>query len=351
MPSTPRFRKRVFHNTLGAPVAALVLVIFCALPATAVPEKPQDNAALQALSDKYAADVREVLAWLHTQPPVAPGDDTRKHMLLKLDPPLLVYEAGYLPIVGEFFRARMQAFLRDFENTRVDSGVVIWKLYNHTEVIKTPEATLVTDLIQGWGEIFWDDAGMDRLIAGVDALLISHQHGDHIDIRVLRKFKAAGKPVYAPEIPSDWRDDPDADYITLVRDESFEINGVKIYAFPAFQKTTINNVYLIQTPGGVRVMHLGDDNESLRMGQEWFRRFGAKGLDIDILIPNCWCPNLALLLEYVKPQLMISSHEHEVGHPVHGRREYGELYKVLPTVNVPFVVPAWGEKVVWPGRG
>lgn len=335
-------------HMLAGLFAALVCAALACTAGSARPAEPQDMAAIQRISDQYEADVSAVLDWLATGPAVAPGDAQREAMLMRLDAALLEPDAGYLPAVGRFFGARMDAFLQDFESTQVDRGVVIWKLYNHTEVIKSPEITLVTDLIQGWGQIFWDDAGMDRLIAGVDALLITHQHGDHVDIRVLRKFKAAGKPVYAPEIPLDWKDDPDADYVTLFRDQTMTLNGVKIHAFPAYQKNTINNVYLIETPGGVRVMHLGDDNESFRMGQEWFRVFGKKTLAVDILIPNCWCPNLALLLEYVKPALMISSHEHEVGHPVIGRREYGELYKVLPTVNVPFVVPAWGEKVVWP---
>lgn len=329
-------------------VAAIAWVFLAAAAALAIPPEPQDKAALQALSDQYRGDVDAVLEWLSGGRAVLLDDPERKDMLLRLDPVLLEPDAGYLPVVGRFFRARMDAFLRDFENTRVDSGAVIWKLYNHTEVIKTPEVTLVTDLIQGWGEIYWDDAGIDRLIAGVDAMLITHEHGDHVDLRVLRKFKAAGKPVYAPNVPSWWAGEADTEYITLFRDASMEINGVKIHAFPAFQKTTINNVYLIETPGGVRIMHLGDDNESMKMGQEWFRIFKKKPLEIDVLIPNCWCPNLALLLNFVKPKLMISSHEHEVGHPVAGRREYGELYKVLPTVGVPFVVPAWGEKVVWP---
>lgn len=328
-------------------LVACLAVLLCTA-ARARPAEPRDRAALLGISDPYEAEVQAVLDWLAAGPAVTPGDAERERMLLRLDPVLLEPDAGHLPVVGRFFHARMDAFLKDFERTQVTQGAVIWKLYNHTEVIKTPEVTLVTDLIQGWGEITWDDADIDRLIAGVDAMLISHEHSDHVDIRVLRKFKAAGKPVYAPNVPSWWAGERDADYITLFRDASMEIKGVKIHAFPAFQKMTINNVYLIETPGGVRIMHLGDDNESMKMGQEWFRVFKKKPLEVDILIPNCWCPNLALLMNYVKPKLMISSHEHEVGHPVTGRREYGELYKVLPTVGVPFVVPAWGEKVAWP---
>ena len=321
-------------------IGVLLALVFCIIGTSVARAQDQDY---DQISAKYEPAVREVLDWLATNPPLEPGDETREAMLIKLDPVLLEPDAKKLPAVGMFFKERMDAFLDDFENTTVESGAVIWKLYNHTEVIRTPGITLVIDLISGFYEVSWEPEALDRAIAGIDAMLISHEHADHADPVVVKKFLDAGKPVIAP--PGFWEDQEFAAGITRFRDDSMQLGDVNIHAFPSFQKLTINNVYLLKTEDGLRIMHLGDDNATLKMGQEWFRVF-KKPYEIDVLIPNCWCPNLALLLQKLKPKIMISSHENELGHPVHGRREYGELYPVLRTVGVPFLVPAWGEKYI-----
>lgn len=322
-------------------VSVLILVA-CQLSAAVWCE---DESGPEILSEKYEGVFNEVERWLDGDPALKPGDAGREKILKKLDEPLLEERAKEMPVVGWFFTERMKAFLEDFERAEVSEGITIWKLYNHTEVIRTPETTVAIDLIQGFEQVFWPDESIDRAIEGIDLLLITHEHDDHADLRVVKKFLDAGKKVIAP--PGLWEGEEDAKGITRLRGDSLTFNGVKITAFPGFQKLTPNNIYLLELGDGFKIMHLGDDNETFRMGVEWFRRFKKKPLEVDVLIPNCWSPNLALLMKYVKPKIIIGSHEHEIGHPPAGRRPYSFVYSVLATVGAPFIVPAWGEKAVF----
>ncbi|MFH1538869.1 MAG: MBL fold metallo-hydrolase [bacterium] len=332
---------------LPALVQILFVVIFVSRPPSAALCGEEGDPG--TLSKKYESVFHEVEKWLDGNPILKPGDAERERILKMLDEPLLAERAKEMPVVGWFFGERMKTFLEDFERTEVKEVVVIWKLYNHTEVIKTSETTIVIDLIQGFDQVFWPDESIDRAIEGIDLLLITHEHDDHADLRVVKKFLDAGKKVIAP--PGFWEDEEDAKGITRLRGDSLSFNEIKITAFPAYQKLVPNNVYLLELKNGIKIMHLGDDNETFRMGTEWFRRFKNKPLEIDVLIPNCWSPNLALLTDFVKPKIIISSHEHEIGHPPEGRRPYNFVYSVLGQVSaasgVPFIVPMWGEKTVF----
>jgi len=308
--------------------------------------RSENDIDISQLSEKYLPVFQEVNDWLEKKPDLKPGDLEREKMLKKLDEPLSEPQANEMPAVGWFFRERTRAFVEDFEGTDVKEGVAIWKLYNHGVAIRTPELTIAIDLIKGFDEVQWDEEMLDKAINGMDILLITHEHADHADRRIVEKFVEAGKKVIAPNSLFLWEHEDIGKSITRLRGDSITINGVKITAFAGYQILTPNNIYLIETPEGIRIMHLGDDNETVKMGSEWFRKFNPP-MEIDVLIPNSWCPNLAFLMQFVKPKIIISSHEHEISHRTEGRRSYDYVYKVLSTLNVPFTVPAWGEKFVF----
>ncbi len=320
-------------------IAVFLLAVACR---AAMAQESQYTA--EELSRKYEPAFQNVLDWLSKNPGVVPGDPERERILKTLDPPFVEKQALLMPAAGRFFRERMNAFLSDFEKTKPKKGAIVWKLYNHTDVIRTPKLTVAIDLIKGFDQVAFDDASLDRVIAGVDLLLITHDHADHADPLVVKKFLDAGKQVIAEK--ETMKDEPFANKLTRLREGSLAIKDVKLTVFPAYQKSTSNNIYLIETADGLKIMHIGDDNEIEHASIEWFKKFKPP-LKIDILLPNCWCPNLALLLRYVKPGIIISGHEHELGHPVSGRRSYSYVYSVLSTVKAPFLVPAWGEKMVF----
>jgi L-ascorbate metabolism protein UlaG (beta-lactamase superfamily) len=244
----------------------------------------------------------------------------------------------------------MNVFMKNFESAKVDNGVVVWKLYNHGVIIQTKDIRIAVDLISGYDQVKWDDALLQRLVDRVDALLVTHSHADHVDHQVLDMFVKAGKPIVVPEIF--WSDYYHNDKLTVMREGELKFEGVTVRVFPSFQspslqKEVVDNVYLITTKEGYKIMHLGDENEVFRAGPAWYSKI-KKPVDIDILIPNIWSPNLATILKVVKPKLVISSHEHELSHAVSGRRTYDYVYKILRTIKVPYAVPVWGESVRWP---
>lgn len=297
---------------------------------------------LKTLSQKYAPVFKALTTWLETAPAPGVKQKTRETKLKTIDEPMMVEDASKLKCIGTFFHARMDSFLDAYLKSKTGEDVLIWKLYNHGEIIQTKDISIALDLIEGFDEIEWDPKKMKQLVENVDVLMISHKHGDHADKRVVDLFVKAGRPVIVPELF--WPDYKDNKYLTVVRDDTVEFPGAKVRVFPSFQKETLNNVYLVKTNSGKTIMHLGDNNNIFNAGHEWFRKFKTP-INVDVLIPNIWSPDLASLVKYVVPGKILSSHEHELGHKPSGRRTYGYVYGVLKTINLPYYVPAWGEPV------
>ncbi len=313
----------------------VLIVIVFAIPANL-------RAAASDKSSGYEEIFNKVEAYLASRPPVKPNDAEREAILKTLDAPMLDLAIGRNPAAGRFFRDRISFFIADFDSVQVASGAVIWKLYNHSTAIKTRNLTIAVDLIQGMDRISWDFDELKKFISKVDVLLITHEHHDHADIRVIRRFLSEGKSVIGPPwVCAAVRSPKGA---TCLREGALKLKDVSITAFPSFQGGTPNNSYLIETPDGVRILSTGDENESPFKGDEWYVRFKPP-LDIDVLIPNSWCPNLDSLLEYVHPALVMSTHELEVSHPLSGRVTFERIYDKLSKVGAPFVVPFWGEKI------
>ncbi len=305
-------------------------------------ETPDD---ITAACSEYSPKFDELAAWLDARPSVSENQDEREAKLKLIDDALLYPEAKLMPCAADFLRRRMETFIADFEASTVSSGAVIWKLYNHTVIIQTPETAIAIDLIQGPGIVRTPREIIERIVARTDILLVTHHHGDHVDWDVWDMYLDAGKKVVVPEpARKEYRR---RDELTVIRQGKIELPGALATVFPSYQKKDLCSSYLIKTKDGVSAMHLGDENNIMRLGSEWYRKIKPP-MEIDVLIPNIWCPNLKPLLDYIKPALILPGHEHEIGHPVEGRRPYSYVYRVLRAVGLPYVVPAWGERVSVP---
>lgn len=335
-------------NRQKSMIAALIVALAffsAALFGATAPARAETPADIAAACAEYSPMFDELAAWLDARPPVLENQDEREAKLKLIDEALLFPEAKLMPCAADFLRRRMETFIADFEASAVVSGVVIWKLYNHTAIIQTPEATIAIDLIQGPGIMRTPRDIIERIVARTDILLVTHHHGDHIDWDVWDMFLDAGKKVVAPEpARKEYRR---RNELTVIRQGKIDLPGVLVTVFPSYQKKDLCSAYLIKTKDGVSVMHIGDENNIMRLGSEWYRKIKPP-MEIDVLMPNIWCPNLKPLLDYIKPALVLSSHEHEVGHPVEGRRPYSYVYRVLRAVGLPYAVPAWGERVSVP---
>ena len=87
--------------------------------------------------------VQEVLA---QSPPTLPEPAARRPALLLLDAALHEADAPKRAPVQEFFHRRMAQAALEIEQTRVESGAVLWKLYDHAFVVRTRAVTLAFDL-------------------------------------------------------------------------------------------------------------------------------------------------------------------------------------------------------------
>lgn len=282
------------------------------------------------------------------EPPV------RRAAMIRLDDILHIESAPRKPIVQQYYKARLEAALREIEATRVTTGLRIWKLYNHGFFIRTASVSVAFDIVPGTREpgFAMPQEWIDRLAAQADALFISHQHGDHANQTVVRAFLALHKPVVAPE--DVWPADPNlAKAVThLPRNtgpaQSLSLaNGstLSVVPYPGHQGPRILvNVTLITTPEGFTLVQTGDQSGSEAAGSDfdWLAQIG-RDHKVDILMPNCWANGLGRMVRGVNPALVITGHENEMGHKVDHREDYTQTYTRLFPIRYPAIVMTWGE--------
>ncbi|MHA7111668.1 MBL fold metallo-hydrolase [Sunxiuqinia elliptica] len=267
------------------------------------------------------------------------------------------------PAVQEFFQKQIAKSIDEIVNTTVDEGAKIWKLYNHSFIVKTKLVTLAFDLLmpkfQGNDNYCVSDSLMEKLIDECDVLFISHEHRDHWRPETLKKFLELGIPVYAP--PTIFADNKEAfskinhlervahkSQKVLVKDGKVEL---QVVTYPGHQwSDVINNVSLVTTPEGLSFMHAGDQWNYDDF--EWIDEV-HKHFKVDVLIPNTWTADLARMAQGINPTIIISGHENELGHGLQHREPYFKTYlrkkgpSVLPEndkgYSHPLVMMTWGE--------
>ncbi|MGC4053146.1 MAG: hypothetical protein QM757_27910 [Paludibaculum sp.] len=282
----------------------------------------------------------------------------RRAAMIRLDDVLHIESAPRKPIVQQYYKARLEAALREIETTRVTTGLRIWKLYNHGFLLRTASVSVAFDIVPGTREPGFNmpQEWIDRLAAQADALFISHQHGDHANQTVVRAFLALHKPVVAPE--DVWPTDPTlAKAVThLPRTtgpaQTLSLaNGrnLTVLPYPGHQGPRILvNVTLVTTPEGFTVVQTGDQSGSEAPGSDfdWLAQIG-RDHKVDILMPNCWANGLGRMVRGINPALVITGHENEMGHKVDHREDYTQTYTRLFPIRYPAIVMTWGESFLY----
>ncbi len=284
-------------------------------------------------------------------PPRLPEPEMRPLALLLLDGVLHDEAAPARPAVRDFYHAFLEAAADEMASTRPGRGAIIWKLYNHGFVVRTRSVTVAFDLVDGssaGAEGFALPGEILEQIAGqCDVLFISHLHADHADPAVARLFLERGRPVVGPiGVFADSL--LDARLIHPEREthrrQPLSVRGgavdLEIVVYPGYQDDIPNNVTAVVTPDGVTVLHTGD--ESRVEDFVWIDEIAAH-LDVDVLLPNCWAPELPRLVQGVKPALVITGHENELGHSVDHREPFWLTRDRLHGSGYPLVLMSWGE--------
>jgi L-ascorbate metabolism protein UlaG (beta-lactamase superfamily) len=285
-------------------------------------------------------------------PPVLPEPLERRMVLLMIDAVLHDVAAPSRQVVQEFFHSRMEGALQTMARTQVKEGAVIWKLYDHGFVIRTPKVTLAFDLVRGYSSREKGFPISDHLIENIvrqcDVLFVSHRHQDHADQFVAQSFIDQGKPVVAPlEV---WAGEPIHERITHLKRESHKKqplsiqNGeqlLDVVLYPGHQGEDIfNNVTLVFTPDGMSFVQTGDQSNSNDF--EWIDEV-SKHYHVDLLLPNCWTTDISRMIRGFDPELVIPGHENELGHSVDHREPYWLTYDRLQETDTVFLLMTWGE--------
>ena len=331
---------------------ALFLAVACGAAAEVLPtDYWKDTAGF--FERQVQVSLTTVSEMLAKYPPSTGVSPERLTALTMLDQVLHDESAARRPTVQHFFHAQIRVALDEMKTTRVKRGAVIWKLYDHAFVLRTSTVTLAFDLTRAGSagvEAFTIAPEMMRELVGqCDILLVSHLHKDHADEDVARRFLEQGKPVVAP--PGVWADQAFYEKVTHLRREPGVIQSLpvqqgranlKVVVFPGHQRIVENNVVLVTTPEGLSICHTGDQNET--RDYSWIDQLGASR-EIDVLMPNCWSPDLARMIRGAKPHLVVPGHENELGHELLHREPYWlTVDRLAAAAPVNAVIMTWGEQ-------
>lgn len=278
----------------------------------------------------------------------------RKMALMLIDNVLHDEPAPTRPAVQTYFRKCIENSVSDIRITIVEKGAVIWKLYNHAFIVKTPTVTVGFDITRGLSDVegfSLNERFIHQLIDVTDILFISHVHSDHADKWVTEQFLNRNKPVVAPE--NVWNDQPFSKRIIRPERKAHVIQSIylplkefsiKIVNYPGHQKSLINNVYLVISPEGISFAHTGDQYNYDDF--EWIDQVGNYHR-VDVAMPNCWTALPKRFSDGFRPGLIIPGHENEMGHPVTQRKPYwlNEVrWSETDSIPYPFLQVHWGEK-------
>ena len=300
---------------------------------------------------------------LRAHPPALPEPPARRLALQLLDHVLHEEPAPSKPALQDFHHRRTAAAAADIEATSVSSGATVWKFYDHGFVVRTPEVTLAFDMTRGHlvGDRRWayvpgfavaDDV-LDRIVDACDVLFISHLHEDHADAYVSDRFLEQNKPVVAP--PQVLTEESFHQRIThlprqphLLHDLPMRDGEVllRVAANPGHQgKGTENNHHVVVAPGGFTVVHTGDQGlcDDLEWLDDAHTHYG-----VDLLLPNCWVPELLRVVAAYAPRFIIPGHENELSHDISHREPYWICYERMTTNLEKLLVMTWGERYDMP---
>ena len=284
-------------------------------------------------------------------PPSTQEPIVRHMAMLMLDAVFHDVDAPHRPAVQDYHHRRTLKALQEIENTKVDEGAMIWKLYNMGVIVRTNTVTIGFDLTSGYtarseGFTLTDDM-MKAIVDQCDVLFISHHHSDHAEEPVAWLFINQGKPVIAP--PGVWEGRQIHEELTHLERMAHQVQTLPVQSgeqelqvviYPGHQGTrTQNNVTLVMTPEGLSFCHTGDqaNNDDFEWIDEVKNHF-----TVDVLLPNCWTPDPERASKGYDPKLIIPTHNNELGHSIDHREAYALNYSRW---NVPYpkVIMTWGE--------
>ena len=285
-------------------------------------------------------------------PPSPIACEERKLALFAIDTLLHDVRLDNTKALTDYVEERFLHVLEKLKNETLNENELrIHKLFNHGYIVKTPSVTIGFDIFRGGRpqNPFVSDSLIRSLVGQCDILLISHEHGDHADKSVAQIFCDQNKTVIVP--PGLWENM--APQIKCLRGEktiteTLDIPAKKVTltvkVFPGHQDAVRNNIYAVTMPEGLTVMQTGDQANA--SDREWIDRVGDE-VQVDVLLVHCWMPEIEKSVEGIKPKLIITGHENEMGHSIDHRESYWLTFRRFANINIPYIVTAWGESLTF----
>lgn len=362
---------------LSIPVAATVVAVLSSWLVEAAPagtsnplvSTKETSSAVYVAEPSWVAPLfASVNASLSKQPPRWPPPMQRQEALMLLDGPLHLVQANRFESTHAFLVQRVSDAIGQMENTRVTTGIMVWKIYNHGFVVRTPTVTVGMDVSSGWyapgipHRIGLPPQLIARLVRQLDLLSISHEHGDHADPAVVDAAVKAGVPVLAEKSvqavlkPNPmllnasrlengrWSDHTTAPPWQSVNGRNG--NSIDYIGYPGHQQETTNTVFLFRSPEHITFLHTGDESSLEDWG--WLDKVSSH-YRVDILFVNCWTDDLQRVVAGVKPAMVFTGHENEMGHtPDHREAYWRDFQRFIAMPGQPWCALCWGEGTAWP---
>lgn len=201
------------------------------------------------------------------------------------------------------YRKALDKVLDELKKEVVANGTTtIWTLYNMGVVVKTPSKCFGIDLNHRWAE---------KLEPYLDFMLITHNHADHYDEKLINAMVANHKPVYSNYLTNN----PN----TSVTPQEIREGNVVIQTAITDHNTTLRNfvtVYRINCGSDANnfsILHCGDSNYNVL-------QYAQIQGDVDLLIPR-YAPNaltenniIGVGENQVNPKYLFMSHILELSH-------------------------------------
>ena len=238
--------------------------------------------------------------------------------------------------VMRWYDESFDRILDEFEATTVTGDTpAIWYLYNMGVLVKTKTCAFGIDICHRKAA---------RLANHLDFLLVTHNHGDHLNMRLIGAMSGAGKPVISNfHLAWDWycRD----------MEKTFKYKDVTIHTVAADHNkhlpwaVTTFEVKCGKGKGAYTIFHSGDCNR--------FDHLKPKGRP-DVYFGHCaiGLDFMAAAKKTMPAKLFVPVHHQELGH-IHSRWrcvafEDGPLpiVKSLCDAGYKAAMPVWGDRVV-----
>ena len=280
----------------------------------------------------------------------------RQHALYLADT-LTHYPLPHDDCLKELFFSRYRAAINSIGNTDVQTGAVIWNVYNMSYVVKTKKVTVAFDLTRLPPSLRRDpdDGRYEELAKEMvdlcDVLFISHIHGDHADEFVAGEFVRQNKPVIASpgifkennfygkvlHLPADG-----AQRTLPVTSRNIELS-LRIY--PGHQQVSDtdavdNNFTVVTLPNHVTVAHSGD--QCWADDFEWIDTV-HHDIKIDVLMVNTWTLSPDRLIDGLRPKITLPGHINEMNHDISGRIPFWKSYLFWENGKSEIIHLFWGE--------